>query len=159
MEEKYGDDLRSAWSEEFDKFLPEVQPFEGARELLAEVRRRSLRLVLASSGESKHVDHYLDLLNARELAEAWTTSADAEQTKPAPDLVETAMAKVDADSAVMVGDSTWDIEAAKRAGIPTVAVRTGGFSVDELLEAGAAKVYDSLEELQADLDNVLGLET
>lgn len=154
-EKKHGDDLRAAWTEEFDTFLPEVQPFAGAEPLLAEVRRRGLRLVLASSGESKHVEHYLDLLNGRELAEAWTTSEDAEQTKPAPDLVETAMAKVDGVDAVMIGDSTWDAKAAQRAGLPTYAVRTGGFSVEELLEGGATKVYDSLQELQDDLDTIL----
>ncbi len=159
VEDEHGDDLRAAWTEEFDKFLPEVQPFEGAEPLLAEVRKRGVKLVLASSGESKHVDHYLDLLNGRELAEAWTTSEDAEQTKPAPDLVETAMAKVDGVDAVMIGDSTWDAKAAQRAGLPTFAVRTGGFSVEELLEAGAAKVYDSLEELQADLDTVVAADS
>ncbi len=153
-EDEYGDQLRSAWTEEFDKFLPEVQPFEGAQPLLEEVRERELRLVLASSGESKHVDHYLDLLDGRRLAEAWTTSADAEQTKPAPDLVETAMAKVKGVHAVMIGDSVWDAKAAKRAGLPTYAVRTGGFSIGELEDAGAANVYDSLEDLQADLDTI-----
>lgn len=155
VEEEHGDDLRSAWTEEFDEFLDEVQPFSEAEPLLAEVRKRGLRLVLASSGQKKHVEHYLDLLNARELAEAWTTSEDAEETKPAPDLVETAMAKVDGIDAVMIGDSTWDAEAAKRAGLPTYAVLTGGFSVEELLEAGATKVYDSLGELQDDLDAIV----
>ncbi len=127
----------------------------GAQPLLEEARRRGLRVVLASSGESKQVDHYLDLLNGRELAQAWTTSEDAEQTKPAPDLVETAMAKVEGVDAVMIGDSTWDAKAALRAGLPTYAVRTGGFSVEELLEAGATKVYDSLEQLQEDLDAIV----
>jgi HAD superfamily hydrolase (TIGR01549 family) len=155
VEEEHGDDLRSAWTEEFDEFLDEVQPFSEAEPLLAEVRKRGLRLVLASSGQKKHVEHYLDLLNARELAEAWTTSEDAEETKPAPDLVETAMAKVDGIDAVMIGDSTWDAEAAKRAGLPTYAVLTGGFSVEELLAAGATKVYDSLGELQDDLDAIV----
>jgi HAD superfamily hydrolase (TIGR01549 family) len=155
LENEHGDELRAAWTEEFDAFLSEVQPFEGAHRLLAEVRKRGFKLVLASSGESKHVDHYLDLLQARDLAEAWTTSEDAEQTKPAPDLVETAMAKVDGVDAVMIGDSTWDAQAAQRAGLPTFAVRTGGFSVEELLEAGATKVYDSLADLQADLDTVV----
>jgi HAD superfamily hydrolase (TIGR01549 family) len=155
VEEEHGDDLRSAWTEEFDEFLDEVQPFSGAEPLLAEVRKRGLRLVLASSGQKKHVEHYLDLLNARELAEAWTTSEDAEETKPAPDLVETAMAKVDGVDAVMIGDSTWDAKAAKRAGLPTYAVLTGGFSVEELLEAGATKVYESLGELQDDLDAIV----
>ncbi len=154
VENQHGDDLRSAWTEEFDKFLSEVRPFDGAQPLLEAVRDRGLTVVLASSGERKHVEHYLDLLDGHRLADAWTTSEDAEQTKPAPDLVETAMAKVEGVSAVMIGDSVWDAKAALRAGLPTYAVRTGGFSIGELEDAGATKVYDSLADLQSDLDTV-----
>jgi HAD superfamily hydrolase (TIGR01549 family) len=156
VEEKYGEDLRSAWTEEFDEFLPQVQPFAGAEPLLKDIRERGLSLVLASSGEEQHVEHYLDLINGREFAAAWTTSADAEQTKPAPDLIETAMRKMDTTNAVMIGDSVWDAKAAEKAGIVTYAVRTGGFSIEELETAGARKVYDSLEDLQSDLDRVIG---
>jgi HAD superfamily hydrolase (TIGR01549 family) len=155
VEDEHGDELREAWAKEYEVYLPEVQPFDGAREVLKEVHRRGLHLVLASSGMSQHVDRYLELLDARELAEAWTTSEDAEQTKPAPDLVQTAMAKVDGDNAVLVGDSTWDAEAAGRAGLAAFALRTGGFSVEELRDAGARKVYESLPELQADLDLIV----
>jgi HAD superfamily hydrolase (TIGR01549 family) len=155
VEKQHGDDLRSAWTEEFAVFLPQVQPFDGARALLEEVKRRDLSLVLASSGEPEHVEHYLDLIGGRDLADAWTTSADAEETKPAPDLIQTAMGKMDTASAVMIGDSVWDAEAAGRAGIGTYAVRTGGFSVEELTDAGAKKVYDSLGDLHADLDRVV----
>lgn len=160
VEEKHGDDVRTAWGEEYAKFLFEVQPFEGAQELLQEVRDRDLKLVLASSGQREQVEHYLDLLDGRRLAEAWTTSEDAERTKPAPDLVQTALAKVGADAAdgaVMIGDSTWDAEAAGRAGLATYALRTGGFSPEELCAAGARRVYESLPELHHDLDTVLGL--
>ena len=156
VEEKYGEELRTAWTEEFDEFLPQVQPFAGAEPLLQEIRKRGLTLVLASSGEEQHVEHYLDLINGRELAAAWTTSADAEQTKPAPDLIETAMHKMNTTNAVMIGDSVWDAKAAEKAGIATYAVRTGGFSIEELETAGARKVYDSLEDLQGDLDRVIG---
>ena len=156
VEEKYGEELRTAWTEEFDEFLPQVQPFAGAEPLLKEIRKRGLTLVLASSGEEQHVEHYLDLINGRELAAAWTTSADAEQTKPAPDLIETAMHKMNTTNAVMIGDSVWDAKAAEKAGIATYAVRTGGFSIEELETAGARKVYDSLEDLQGDLDRVIG---
>jgi HAD superfamily hydrolase (TIGR01549 family) len=156
VEEKYGEELRTAWTEEFDEFLPQVQPFAGAEPLLKEIRKRGLTLVLASSGEEQHVEHYLDLINGRELAAAWTTSADAEETKPAPDLIETAMRKMDTTNAVMIGDSVWDAKAAEKAGIATYAVRTGGFSIEELETAGARKVYDSLEDLQGDLDRVIG---
>ncbi|HYO33475.1 MAG TPA: HAD family hydrolase [Nocardioidaceae bacterium] len=156
VEDKYGEQLRTAWTEEFDEFLPQVQPFAGAEPLMKEIRERGLSLVLASSGEEQHVEHYLDLINGRELAAAWTTSADAEETKPAPDLIETAMRKMDTTNAVMIGDSVWDAKAAEKAGIVTYAVRTGGFSIEELETAGARKVYDSLEDLQRDLDRVIG---
>jgi HAD superfamily hydrolase (TIGR01549 family) len=155
IERTHGDDLRAAWSEEYDPFLGEVQPFTGARELLAEVRKRGFRLVLASSGPKPHVEHYLDLLDARDLTDAWTTAEDVESTKPAPDLVGVAVDRAQGRNAVLVGDSTWDAVAAGHLDVPTIAVRTGGFSVDELRGAGAVAVYDSLGELYADLDNTL----
>ena len=83
---------------------------------------------------SQHeVDHYLDLLDARELADGWTTSADVERTKPEPDLVAAAIERAGGGPAVMVGDSTWDCEAAKRAGVPDDRRADG-----RLLRAGAA---------------------
>jgi phosphoglycolate phosphatase-like HAD superfamily hydrolase len=87
------------------------------------------------------------LEGARELADDWTTSADVERTKPEPDLVSAAVEKAGGGEAVMVGDSTWDCEAAQRAGLETVGVLTGGFSDRELLQAGAARVFGSLPEL------------
>jgi len=154
-EQRHGDALRDRWEQEFDEWIDSVRPFEGARDLLVEVKERNKRLVLASSGAGRHVEHFIDLLDARDIADDWTTSDDAEQTKPAPDLVHTAMAKVGGDSAVMVGDSVWDVKAAAKAGLSTVALWTGGFSADELTESGARSVYESLEELRADLDAVL----
>lgn len=155
VESEHGDELRAAWTKEFDALISEVQPFEGAEGLLREVRRRGLQVVLASSGASKHVEHYLDVINGRELSGGWTTADDAEETKPAPDLIETAMAKFDAGPAVLIGDSVWDAEAAARAGVPTYAVRTGGFSIGELEDAGSSRVYDSLEEFRDDLDQII----
>lgn len=152
VERRLGDDLRAASGEEFAQLIDEVQPFAGAHELLREVRDRGFRTVLASSGKQHDIDHMLDLLDARDLAQAWTTSADVEKTKPAPDLVQVAMAKVGGSTGVMVGDSTWDCIAAGKLGIPTLAVRTGGFSNDELTGAGAAMVFSSLIELRNRLD-------
>lgn len=156
VEERLGDDLRDAWIEEYEPFLAEVRPLEGAHEILQAVRDLDRTLVLASSGPGDHVEHYLDLIGGRELAQAWTTADDAEETKPAPDLVETAMAKADDSNAVMIGDSVWDVKAAAKAGIDTYALRTGGFSEAELIEAGARKVYDSLDDMRADLETILG---
>jgi phosphoglycolate phosphatase-like HAD superfamily hydrolase len=113
---------------------------------------RGHRLVLASSGQRDDIEHYLDLLDARGLIEAWTSSADVERTKPDPDLVVTAVDKVGGGEAVLVGDSTFDCEAAARAGVPTVAILTGGFSDQELRHAGAKAVFESLTELCRRLD-------
>ncbi|WP_395727247.1 HAD family hydrolase [Nakamurella sp.] len=152
VERQLGDDLRAASGEQFAELIDEVRPFAGAHDLLADVRDRGFRIVLASSGKQHDIEHMLDLLDARGLADAWTTSSDVEATKPAPDLLEVALAKVDGAGAVMIGDSTWDCLAAGKLGIPTLAVRTGGFSVDELTDAGAAMVCANLVEMRDRLD-------
>jgi len=153
VEDTHGDALRAAWSEEFESLIGEIQPFEGAHELLVEVKNRGFRLVLASSGTKQIVETFLDLIDGKDLADAWTTSDDVEKSKPAPDLVETALAKVQGASGVMIGDSTWDAIAAGKLKVPTIAVQTGGFSIEELRAAGAAQVYDSLVELRKNLDD------
>jgi HAD superfamily hydrolase (TIGR01549 family) len=156
LEERLGDEVRDRWEQEVQPLLGELSPLPGARDLLVAVRERGHRLVLASSGKADQVDHYLDLLDARELAEAWTTSDDVESSKPAPDLLTTALAKLGepADApAVVVGDSVYDVEAAKRAGMPAYVVRSGGFGDDELRAAGAVELYDTPADLTAALDS------
>lgn len=152
VEEAHGDALRDAWVEEFDPMISEIQPFEGAYDLLTEVKERGFRLVLANSGQAQQVETFLDLVGARDLADAWTTSEDAEQSKPAPDLVQVALAKVGGASGVMVGDSVYDVQAAGKLDIPTIGLRTGGFGANELLSVGVSSVWDSLVELHAHLD-------
>jgi phosphoglycolate phosphatase-like HAD superfamily hydrolase len=113
--------------------------------------------VLASSAISAHLDAYLDKLQARELVDAWTTKEDVENSKPDPDLVHAALEKAGSRDAVMVGDTPWDVEAARRAGIETICVITGGFSEQELRDAGAAAIYESVEELRRKIaDSPLG---
>ncbi|HEV2062684.1 MAG TPA: HAD family hydrolase [Solirubrobacteraceae bacterium] len=140
--------IRAAEKPLYLAMIEECEPLEGARQLIADLKERGRSVILASSAKGSEVDHYLDLLDARELADDWTMSDDVEETKPSPDLVQAAVEKAGTDDAVMVGDTTWDIEAARRAGIETIAVMTGGFSADELKEAGAAQVFESIEELR-----------
>jgi HAD superfamily hydrolase (TIGR01549 family) len=157
VEADQGDDIRAAERALYLAMIEEVEPLEGARELIVDLKRMDRRVVLASSAKPDEIEHYIDLLDARELADAWTSSGDVEATKPEPDLVEVALERVGGGPAVMVGDSTWDCEAAKRAGIETLAVRTGGFSEQELREAGASAVFRSIEELRRRLsDTPLG---
>ncbi len=151
-----GDEIRSTESEIYSELIDEVETMDGSRELISELKDRGNTVVLASSAKEEEVDHYLDLLDARELADGWTTSADVEATKPAPDLVHAALERVGSAngsrSAVMVGDTPWDVHAARGADVPTIAVLTGGFSVDELRESGAAAVFESVAELRSRLD-------
>ena len=146
-----GDDLRTAEKALYRSLIPEVEPLEGARELITDLRQAGHAVVLASSANAQDVDHYIDLLDARDVVDGWTTSDDVEQTKPEPDLVAAAVEKAGGGEAVMVGDSTWDCESAKRAGLKTVGVLMGGFSEDELIDAGAACVFDSLVALRRNL--------
>ena len=152
VEDAHGDALRDAWVEEFDELIGEIQPFEGAHALLADVKERGFRLVLASSGKTKHVEAFLDLIDGKSLAHAWTTSDDARTSKPAPDIVQVALAKVDGTTGVMVGDSVYDVQAAGQLDIATIGLRTGGFSTEELRSVGVLSVYDSLLELHEHLD-------
>ena len=154
VESEKGDEIREAEKPLYMAMIDEVEPFEGARELLIELGDRGHEIILASSAKEDEVDHYLDLLDARERVQGWTTSADVEQTKPEPDLVSAALEKAGSDEAVMVGDSVWDVEAARRAGIATVAVLSGGYAEAELRGAGAAEVFESISDLRRDPDSL-----
>jgi HAD superfamily hydrolase (TIGR01509 family) len=151
VEEEQGDDIRAAEKPLFMALIEEVEPLADARELMADLKERGHTVVLASSAKQNELDHYLDLLDARELADGWTSSADVEATKPSPDLVHAALDKAGTNDAVMVGDTTWDCEAARQAGVETVAVLTGGFSEQELRDGGAVTVFESLGDLRSGL--------
>jgi HAD superfamily hydrolase (TIGR01509 family) len=155
VEERIGDQARERWVQEADPLMAEVALLPGARELIVALKERGRRVVLASSGKPHHVEHALDLLDVREIVEGWTTSEDVESTKPAPDLLQVALKKigepVDAPS-VVVGDSVFDVLAARKAGMPAIVVRSGGFGDDELRDAGAVAIYDTPADLMAALD-------
>jgi HAD superfamily hydrolase (TIGR01549 family) len=148
VEERDGDSIRDTEKERYFELIEEVQPLDGARGLIEDLKRTDHRVVLASSAKPDEVEHYLDLLDAREIADAWTTSGDVENTKPEPDLVNSALEKVGGGPAVMIGDSVYDCEAAGNAGVETIAVLTGGFSDSELLKSGARIVFASIVELR-----------
>jgi HAD superfamily hydrolase (TIGR01509 family) len=152
VEERLGDSIRDAESELYRELIGEVQAMEGSRKLIEELKKAGNVVVLASSAKEWEVEHYLELLDAKELVDAWTTSADVERTKPEPDLVHAALDKAGGEGdAMLIGDTVWDVEAAARAGIETLAVLTGGFSEAELREAGAKDVFTSVEELRRSL--------
>ena len=151
VESRHGDEIRAAEQDAFREMIDEVTALPRATELLRVLRDGGSRIVLASSAQQWQVDHYLELLGARDLVDGWTTADDVAASKPEPDLVVAAVEKAGGGPAVMIGDSTWDCVSARRAGLGTVAVLTGGFGRDELREAGASEVHEDLGDLIARL--------
>jgi HAD superfamily hydrolase (TIGR01509 family) len=156
--EELGDDVKAAEKALYQSMIEQVEPFDGAREFIVDLKDSGHTVILASSAKATELDFYLDLLDVREIVDDWTSSADVEKTKPEPDLVNAALEKAGTDAeAVMVGDTPWDVKAAKNAGIDTICVMTGGFGEDELQEAGALTVFDSIVDLQRQIgDTPLG---
>jgi membrane protein len=135
------------------RFLDGVRPFPGAADLIAHVHKAGQKVVLASSASKSELDHYVDLLGVRDLLSATTSADDVENTKPAPDIFSIALKKVAPlrpDEVIVVGDTPYDIAAAAKCGIATVAVRSGKFSDAALREAGAVTLYDDVAALLAD---------
>jgi phosphoglycolate phosphatase-like HAD superfamily hydrolase len=156
VERRLGDAIRASESGYYAALIDEVRPLPGASDLLEGLRRLGYGVVLASSAKQEDLDHYLDLLDARGLVDAWTSEEDVEQTKPEPDLVSAAVAKLaPIKNFVMIGDATWDAVAAARVDIPTIGLRSGGFGEDELRAAGCRAVYDDAADLAANLEDAV----
>jgi HAD superfamily hydrolase (TIGR01549 family) len=152
-ERDHGDALRDGHDEEFKRLRDECAPLEGAHDLLVELKRRGYVVVLASSSNEDDLDHFLGVLDARDVIDGYTTADDMQRTKPHPDVVQAALEKAGTKEGAMIGDSRWDIEAAGNAGLETVCVITGGWSEQELRDAGASAVYDSIPALIRSLDD------
>jgi HAD superfamily hydrolase (TIGR01509 family) len=157
FDNEQGDEVRAAEKILYTQLIDEVEPLAGARALIEDLKSSGHRVILASSAKPEELEHYLTLLDARSLVDGWTDSGDVENTKPSPDLVLAALEKGGAEpkDAVMVGDSTWDCKAAKAAKVRSIGVLTGGFSEPELLDAGAAKVFRTVEDLRQGLDETI----
>ena len=156
-DEAQQDALGEAHGEAFKaQYLDRVRPFPGARDLLVRTHAAGQKAVLASSASAEELDHYLDLLDARALVSATTSIDDVENSKPAPDIFAIALGKLaplTADQVIVVGDTPYDIAAAAKCGIATVAVRSGKFPDDVLRQAGAIALYDDVAALLADYDS------
>ena len=135
--------------------LPRLQPFPGAGELVAELKARGLTTVAASSAQKDELRKLLRIANALSLLDGYTSSDDVEESKPDPDIVQAALKQAGAkpSQAFMVGDTPYDVEAARRAGVAAVAFRCGGWSDADL--SGAARIYDGPWDLLARLDELV----
>ena len=150
-----GEEVSDTHDSLFKQVIDEVRSLPGARPLLAALKALGYNTILASSAQEEEVEHYVDLLEARALVDAWTTSADVDHTKPDPALIEAAARMGESTPVAMVGDSVWDCLAAARAGIPTLAVLSGGISATELRVAGARSVHRDAAELETKLETAL----
>ena len=135
-----------------ERYLETLRPFPGARDLLLRLRRDGRTLVVATSAQEKEMRALLKQAGVDDLIEERTSSSDAEHSKPDPDIVEAAVETSGArpDECVMLGDTPYDVRASRRAGVPVVALRSGGWSDAEL--AGAAEIHDDAAALLADYE-------
>jgi phosphoglycolate phosphatase len=153
-EQAVGDVVRDLHERIFVARLPEVRRLGGADELLQACHDAGLRVVMASSSQPETTDKVLGLLERAHLIEEVVPGSEG-ASKPAPDLVETALDRAGSRRAFLVGDAVWDVASAERAGIPCIGLLTGGYSEAELRDAGAVAVFDTPRELAADLDTAL----
>jgi HAD superfamily hydrolase (TIGR01509 family) len=149
------DGLGDGHSKHLQAFEDDMVAFPRAADLLREVARRGVTVVLATSAEPDEVDDRLELIGAGDVVAHVTHSGEVEASKPDPDIFATAMEAVglDRDDCVAVGDSVWDVEAAAAAGVACVGVESGGVSAAELREAGAVAVYRDVADLLDHLDD------
>lgn len=150
VEDRLGDALRDAWREEYLPLREEVRPIEGAADLVRRLHADGHRVALASSGDPQFSQEAVDLLGVRDEIEVLTTSEDVDDSKPEPDLLGETLRRMGRVShAVLLGDTVYDVESAKRAGMPCLAVLTGGYGRAELTDAGAVLVVDGPSDLLA----------
>ncbi|MGX4770258.1 HAD family hydrolase [Bradyrhizobium guangdongense] len=138
-------------------YLPLVRPFSAVPDLLRRIRHAGIRLAVASSAKKDELATYLDIAGIANLAEVTTCSDDVQQSKPAPDIFETALGKlgITGSDAVAIGDTPYDAVAARKTGITTIGVLSGGFTKDELRRAGCAEIYPGPAALFACFENSL----
>jgi HAD superfamily hydrolase (TIGR01509 family) len=152
------DDTRSRAKDLHSRYYkataPLLRPLPGAQELLQRVDELGLQVVLATSAPEDELEILRKVLASDAVVSAVTSSEDVDTAKPKPDIIEVALdrAGVDADRAVFVGDTVWDVEACERAGVPTIAVLSGGVSRGELETAGAQAVFDNPGDLCEHID-------
>ena len=159
VEETKHDEIESFRSNLFKRdYLPRVVPFPCVRELFERLVSDGRKIVLASSASGAEVDYHLNVIGAPDLVTATTSSDDVEHSKPYPDIFAAALAKVaplTPQEAVVVGDSPYDVQAAKKLGIRVIGMRSGGFDDQVLIDAGADELYNDPEDLLRNYENSL----
>jgi HAD superfamily hydrolase (TIGR01509 family) len=148
------DEVSKGYSNHFRSLREELVSFDGAADLLRAVHERGAKVVLATSAKKEDLDVLMKVLDAEDVIDHVTSSADVEQSKPSPEVFETALkaSGLSKTDVMVLGDTVWDIKAARQVGIQCVCVETGGISRQELEEAGAVAVFRDVRELLENLD-------
>jgi len=136
-------------------YLPRVVPFPKVRDLFERLAADGKTIVLASSAKAEELHFHLGVIGAEDLVSATTSADDVASSKPDPDIFAAALKKAgvtDASEAVVVGDTPYDVAAARKAGLRTIALRSGGFPDEALREAGAVEIWDDPADLLANYD-------
>ena len=135
------------------EYLPRLRPFPRARDLVARIRQDGLRVLVATSSKEEEVRAMLRVAGVEDFVEASASAGDADRSKPDPDIVRAVLEKgaLDPAAAILIGDTPYDVEAAGRAGVSVIALRSGGWDDEGL--AGAIAVYDDVANLLASYDD------
>jgi HAD superfamily hydrolase (TIGR01509 family) len=131
------------------EYIDRIVPFLDARTLLERMRKQNLRIAIATSSEKDDLETFKTLLKIHDLVEEDATADDAEKPKPEPDIFQAALSLlgVKPSEALALGDTPWDVQAAAKAGVKTVAVQSGGWREEQLREAGAIAVYVDVADI------------
>jgi len=155
--ERIGEDVREYEKQAFrSRYMSRVQPFPGVRELFKRIRAAGIKTALATSSPRPDLDHNKRLAHIEDLVDAESTADDAERSKPHPDIFQAVLAQLDGigpDDAIAIGDSPYDAEAARKAGMRAIGFRCGGFPEEALREAGCMALYDSPEHLLREFES------
>jgi HAD superfamily hydrolase (TIGR01509 family) len=136
------------------EYIDRIVPFADARRLLERMRQQGLRIAVATSSEKSDLEAFKTVLKIHDLVEEDATADDADKPKPEPDIFQAslAMLKLQPHETIALGDTPWDVEAARKAGVDTIAVQSGGWTREELIEAGAIAVYVDVADLLRNFD-------
>ena len=150
--DRIGKDLQEYRAKLFkERYLEQVKPFPGVRKLFEKVIESEQKVALASSARGDELEHYERIAQIEDLVHVETSSADADRSKPHPDIFEAAFDRLgnnfSKDRVVVIGDSPYDAEAAGKAGLRCIGVLCGGFPENELRKAGAFAIYQGPEDL------------
>ncbi|MFP7760218.1 HAD family hydrolase [Marisediminicola sp. LYQ85] len=149
------DRIKELHTKYYKELAPRLSMLAGAKDLVAAVAGRGVRVVLATSAPPAELDEINKVLDLDDNTYAITSGDDVETAKPEPDIIEIALerAGVTADDAIMVGDAVWDVRAATNAGVRTIGLLSGGSGEKELSSAGAIAVYDDAADLLANIES------